>query len=159
MLNCSRQLHPVLCNQVGRVYSSALNWELHARATSYLHCVWVLFTPEHSDAEITRAHRHVLQYTAISSSSFVVVCSLENYPEAIAACCAGQKRRDWGMLLTKLVSLCLLTSAAVIFISVLTGRHQELADEVSSVLHQSFTRSQYEIHNPDVLEVRHEVCP
>ncbi len=63
------------------------------------------------------------------------------------------------MLLTKLVSLCLLTSAAVIFINVLTGRHQELADEVSSVLHQSFTRSQYEIHNPDVVEVRHEVCP
>lgn len=61
------------------------------------------------------------------------------------------------MVLTKLVSLCFLTSAAVIFFNVLTGRHQELADEVSSVLHQSFTRSTYEIHDPTVLEVRHEV--
>ncbi len=61
------------------------------------------------------------------------------------------------MVLTKLVSLCFLTSAAVIFVNVLTGRHQELADEVSSVLHQSFTRSTYEIHDPQVMEVRHEV--
>ena len=61
------------------------------------------------------------------------------------------------MVLTKLVSLCFLTSAAVIFVNVLTGRHQELANEVSSVLHQSFTRSTYEIHDPKVMEVRHEV--
>ena len=61
------------------------------------------------------------------------------------------------MVLTKLVSLCFLTSAVVIFFNVLTGRHQELADEVSSVLHQSFTRSTYEIHDPRILEVRHEV--
>lgn len=61
------------------------------------------------------------------------------------------------MVLTKLVSLCFLTSAAVIFFNVLTGRHQELANEVSSVLHQSFTRQTYEIHDPQVLEVRHEV--
>ena len=61
------------------------------------------------------------------------------------------------MVLTKLVSLCFLTSAAVIFVNVLTGRHQELANEVSSVLHQSFTRSTYEIHDPQVMEVRHEV--
>ena len=70
---------------------------------------------------------------------------------------AGHKNWDRGMVLTKLVSLCFLTSAAVIFVNVLTGRHQELANEVSSVLHQSFTRSTYEIHDPQVLEVRHEV--
>ena len=63
------------------------------------------------------------------------------------------------MVLTKLVSLCFLTSAAVIVVNVLTGRHQELANEVSSVLHQSFTRSTFEIHDPQVLEVRHEVLP
>lgn len=61
------------------------------------------------------------------------------------------------MVLTKIVSLCFLTSAVVIFFNVLTGRHQELADEVSSMLHQSITRSTYEVHDPRVLEVRHEV--
>ncbi|BDA47549.1 hypothetical protein COCOBI_10-3970 [Coccomyxa sp. Obi] len=69
---------------------------------------------------------------------------------------AGAGRANWGMVLTKLVSLCFLTSAVVIFFNVLTGRHQELADEVSSVLHQSFTRSTFEVHDPKVLEVRHE---
>jgi hypothetical protein len=61
------------------------------------------------------------------------------------------------MVLTKLVSLCFLTSAAFIFVNVLTGRHQELADEVSSVLHQSFKRSIFEVHDPKVEEIRHEV--
>ena len=61
------------------------------------------------------------------------------------------------MVLTKVVSLCFLTSAAVIFFNVLTGKHQQLADEVSSVLHQSFTRSTFEVHDPSVLEIRHEV--
>ena len=73
---------------------------------------------------------------------------------------AGAQRREWwGMVLTKVVSLCFLTSAAVIFFNVLTGKHQQLADEVSSVLHQSFTRSTFEVNDPAVLEVRHEVRP
>ena len=66
-------------------------------------------------------------------------------------------QQQWGMVLTKVVSLAFLTSAAVIFFNVLTGKHQQLADEVSSVLHQSFARSTFEVHDPTVLEVRHEV--
>ncbi len=82
---------------------------------------------------------------------------IEHLLRSDIACMAGAGRAYWGMVLTKIVSLCFLTSAVVIFFNVLTGRHQELADEVSSVLHQSFTRSTYEVHDPKVLEVRHEV--